>query len=240
MLRFLPFAILALAASSSAAGCTISVGGPNLCLAAAGYADGVPAPSASGSSAAEVPMLRGTHPLALPDTIAAGAEEGLLVSVPEKVLARRSGSFGLGATGLLHFVEPIDDTCSDGDTSYFKARFTADDAEGAAEVVVLDDGAGFVSFPISIVKATTLDLLPPDPVVVGKAARICAIARSATGAPLYADDSLSMTVTGPAMLSLFDPGGACHKLTASAPGPISITVTGLGLTRTIDLEAVGG
>jgi hypothetical protein len=216
-------------------GCDWGLSG-NICLEGAGYVDGVKAPSQN-DDATDQPELHGTHPMVLPTSVAAGAKEGLLVTVPSQFLQDKASDLSLIGQGAVQFVEPIDKQCDREIDSEIKGRFQATMAEGSGAIELKAGDEVVAEFPISVIAATSLDVFPPDPIVVGEPARICAVARSATGAALYADDSLAMSATG-ATLSLFDPGSACHKLTASAPGPISITATGLGLSKTIQVDAV--
>ncbi len=216
---------LAFASFFACSGCTVDLG--EICLDDSGYQPGRDADEGSGT-------LAGTHPLVSVDLFALGAEEGVLITTP----ASESGGPFITAEGPLQIVDQFGQ-CDRGDEDLRKVHIAAT-AVGEGKIVVKGgDGTLIAAFNLPVTTATVLEIAEgSEPFVVNKPTKVCAIARDDMGRSLYVDDAMTWSSTGSVTLSILDPGQACHGVTPTAAGPFDLSVSALGLTATITLEAV--
>ncbi|NUP12221.1 MAG: hypothetical protein HOW73_39750 [Polyangiaceae bacterium] len=226
----LAFAVLVAASSTGCSSVLDDIDESIECLDTAGYESGVVADDGNGS-------LRGTHQMVKPSTLAEGAEEGLMIEVPLASLEDESASLDIEAAGQIELLAEPEAACSDDDNTYVKVRVRG--GPGGGRLLVREAGRTITSFEVGVARPASIEIFPLDaPFVVGQPARVCAVARDEAGTALYADDSLSMSADGAVSLSVLDPGQACRDVTPSAEGKFTITVEGLEVTGTVELEAV--
>lgn len=215
---------LAFASFFACSGCTFDLG--EICLDGAGYQPGRAADEGSGT-------LAGTHVLVDVDLFALGAEEGVLITTP----LNESGAL-VRAEGPLQIVDQFAQ-CETGDQDLRKVHIAAT-AVGEGKIIVESgDGALIAAFNVPVTTATVLEIAEGSgPFVVNQPKKVCAVARDDMGRLLYVDDAMTWSSTGSVTLSILDPGQACHTVTPTAAGTFDLSVSALGLTTTLTLDAV--
>lgn len=219
---------LAFTSFLACAGCSFDLGElGEICLDGAGYQPGRAADEGSGT-------LAGTHVLVGVDLFALGAEEGVLITTP----ASENGGPLITTEGPLQIVDQFAQ-CDSGDQDLRKVHIAAT-AVGEGKIVVKSgDGTLIAAFHLPVTTATVLEIVDgAGPFVVNQPKKVCAVARDDMGRLLYVDDAMTWSSTGSVTLSILDPGQACHTVTPTAAGTFDLSVSALGLTTTLTLDAV--